>query len=92
MKLSTKIWAKFESKGKPESTKIINGQLGQVIRDLTQWLWEVRMGHRIVITLGRTEADVSDSTGKASLLNDLDELFSQLESGEGEQPDSDEDE
>lgn len=62
MKTTTEVFAKFESKGKPQETRVVkNMALQFVVVELTRWLLKVAMGHKIVITIGRDEEAIQTS-------------------------------
>lgn len=61
MKLSTHLWAKFESKGYPAKTIVVNGTISTILKDFIAWLTEegLFLNSAIVLTMGKTEESVS---------------------------------
>lgn len=87
MRLTTEVWAKFESKGRPNETRVVNNQVGLVAKELLGWLVEVPMGHYIRVTIARTESELeqhSQMGGKSkdqirdSLLGDFEKALEEL--------------
>jgi hypothetical protein len=87
MRLTTEVWAKFESKGKPDSTLVVNKEIGFVARDFLKWLTEVTMGHNIRVTIARTKHEMERLTqsGKSgsqdmhdSLLGDFEKALEEM--------------
>lgn len=70
MKLTTEVWAKFESKGKPADTLKINGTTREIIEKLIPWLAKIYMGSYIRITIARDEYDLVQATEAAKKLVD----------------------
>ena len=62
MRLSSEVWAKFESKGKPEFNHTMHGALGIVMKEALKWAFHSYMGHYMKITLARTEAELNNAT------------------------------
>jgi hypothetical protein len=62
MRLTTEVWAKFESKGRPGDTKVIHDQIGLVARQLLSWLVDTAMGHCLRITVARTQDELERLT------------------------------
>ena len=72
MKQTTHVYAKFESKGKPDETIVIrNMSLQFVVVSLTRWLLKVAMGHKIVITIGRDEDAIQSTDSSANEMIDM---------------------
>jgi hypothetical protein len=62
MKPSTLIWAKFESKGKPQDTELHNLPTREVIIKLAEWTLRVPMGSYMRITFARTQAELEQAS------------------------------
>jgi hypothetical protein len=58
MKPATMLWAKFESKGKPDATQKHNCSMRDAILRLGEWMLSVNMGSYIRVTLARTEQEL----------------------------------
>lgn len=88
MKPTTDIWGKFESKGKPDKTQIVNGTVREVLMAHAKWLLDVYMGTHIQITYARTREELvlhsartksdtpdSDMMAELAAMMDQDQLF-----------------
>lgn len=82
MRKTTEVWAKFESIGKPESKKIVQGTILEVLKTQAEWLLGVYMGTHIDIRIARSEADLYRGRKGESqndlLQNDLDAMFNEI--------------
>lgn len=94
MRLTTEVWARFESKGRPSATLTLNKQLGFVAKDFVPWLLEHAMGHYIKVTIARSKDELERwsrdiQAGKESqdaLLNDFNSALADLGFGDEESP------
>lgn len=75
MRKTTRVWAKFNSVGYPDSGEIHNGDVAEIVRKLALWMLNVKMGSRLDIIIARSESELVTGTPKAS-----DEMISMLES------------
>lgn len=83
MKMSTRVWARFESVGKPLSTWMTpeNGmEVGKAMLELARWMQGVYMGSHIRITFARSleELEAATQGKRTSQVNE--DMLSQLES------------
>lgn len=62
MKPTTTVYAKMESKGKPELTRDFQGPVRGLIIDFAKWLIESQMGHSMQLTICRSQADLDRIT------------------------------
>lgn len=74
MKLSSQVWMKLESVGRPNDTKIIHATVRESMFHLAGWLNEVYMGSKIRITLARTQAELEESKRSSDVKDMLAEL------------------
>lgn len=58
MKMTTIVWARMESPGRPAGTKQMQGTVSQIILAYAKWMSEVYMGSHIRLTLARTESEL----------------------------------
>lgn len=70
MRLTTLIYAKFESKGRPGDALIVEAKsVGVVMQRLLEWVRDVPMGHYIRVTFARSEADLHKYAGDGHQTN-----------------------
>lgn len=93
MRRDTKVWAKFESIGKPKETRVINGSMYEIVMSFADWIQDVYMGSCIKMTIARTEhemernsakwirSDSQDGEADNSMMHDLMELMGQKSLG-----------
>lgn len=75
MRMTTEVWAKLESKGRPKDLKIVHGSLRFVIIEIANWLTSVYMGSHINIRLARSEEELNSAVS-----GDAQTMMSELES------------
>lgn len=82
MKMSTILWAKFESVGYPTLTIKLQGSNRVICAEFIKWLTTVKMGSQLRITMTRSEAELESGRG-AMIPNDILSEFEGLLSEEG---------
>lgn len=86
MKLTTEVWAKFESKGYPEKTIIINGTMNHVVLEFAKWIREpgVYLVSKMSCTIAKTEDELhEDRKRRLNVDSDFEsEMNRILEAGE----------
>lgn len=77
MRLSTQVYFKLESVGRPEHSTSGNGTIREVSLAIAQWLLAVPMGHKIRITIARDEADLHDrrSAANQDMMHELESML-----------------
>lgn len=77
MRANTIVWAKFESVGKPNQTTTHNGDIRYIATQFAAWLLSTPMGHKMRITLARTEGELNDrrSADKLELMEELESIL-----------------
>lgn len=84
MKLSTQVWTRMESKGKPQQTQTFHGDVRESIMHIAGWLNGVYMGSKIVITMARTEAELEESKRSS----DVKDMIAELDGMLADRPDN----
>lgn len=56
MKFDRQLAAKFESRGFPQATKQVEGNVPKIMAEFASWLRAATMGSRIVLTLTKDAA------------------------------------
>lgn len=82
MRLTTRVWAKFESKGRPAETITVGPeQVGIIARRLVGWLVDTSMGHCLKITIARSEDELErlTRTGQSHMPGAGEELLANFE-------------
>ena len=70
MRMSTRVWALFESKGRPGVTlRIEDESVAAMIKALVGWLAESTMGHYMRITIARSAEELNQLTASGSAAN-----------------------
>lgn len=59
MKFDRQLAAKFESRGFPQATKQVEGNVPEIMAEFASWLRAATMGSRIVLTLTKDAASLS---------------------------------
>jgi uncharacterized protein with von Willebrand factor type A (vWA) domain len=90
MRPTTVVWAKFESKGFPDKTEIVQGTIVEITRHWAKWITRegVYMTHTINMTLAKHR--VTLETGKKDMDMDQEQINALFEAA-GVNMDSDED-
>lgn len=60
MKLTTRVWAKFEAKGYPGKTQVINDVVSRVILEFAKWISSegVYLNGNISVRIAKTETEL----------------------------------
>lgn len=82
MRFDRHIAAKFEAKGFPNSTLIVDGNLREIMGKYAEWLAKATLNTRIIMTLAKTKAELGDSSDDMLAL--FDEAVGQLEGSEAD--------
>lgn len=67
MKLTTKVFARFESKGLPESTVDFEGTVREFMVAVAKWTLETQMGSHMQIIMCRNADDLNKRTGRVGI-------------------------
>lgn len=86
MKMSTKLWARFQSHGYPNATVTVNDTIRVIIGEYIKWLATVKMGTRITIVMTRSEAELEKGRGETIGEDILSEFAHLLTDSEEEEP------
>lgn len=80
MRFDRHIAAKFEAKGFPSMTLVVDGNLREIMGKYAEWLAKATLNTRIVMTLAKTKAELGDTSDDMLAL--FDEAVSQLETSD----------
>lgn len=78
MRPETIVFAKFESKGRPKETTQTSGQVIDIAKWIAKQMLSATMGHKIQITIGRTQADVDDKSSLADSMAEFESFLDDL--------------
>lgn len=83
MKMTTVLWAKFESVGYPKLTQKLQGTNTAIAKAFILWLANVKMGSQLRITMTRSESELELGRGVNMISNDILSEFEDALSVEG---------
>lgn len=85
MKLSNRMFAKLENVGRPKDLRIVEGDMGTLIKEMAKWILELHMGSEIRVRfatnrtqLERQPRNMGVRELESVLENELDDLLAGL--------------
>lgn len=84
--MTTEVFAKFESKGKPRFNREVSGPTQEVILHFAKWMQEVHMGSHIQVTMARSASELRALTDRTSQNAAVDDMLSDLQNIMSQEP------